>query len=231
MSTSSPMLWCRPSRLPLRDSSGINVSDTQVTTVCSMPIDMLMESHDFLTWTVSSTSVQLVFAPSKPRMLLVATMQRNCRTALSELNRHRSGAQTAIKREMRVICKGKTPHEMISVANWEKCLKRDLDATDADDLELFEACCDQIMTKATGATERWNASHKGYFCLHNGHPPNKKGQFDCCVTPETEAHACLVLKGNWNCWHAQFQTADKSQAISRRRSTIGLTMMSLRPLG
>jgi len=44
--------------------------------------------------------------------------------------------------------------------------------------------------------------------LHNGHPPNKKQEIDCCVTPETEAHALLVVNGNWNRWHAQFQTAD-----------------------
>jgi len=41
-----------------------------------MPINMLMESPDSLTWTVSSTSVQLVFAPGKPRMLLAATLLR-----------------------------------------------------------------------------------------------------------------------------------------------------------
>jgi len=126
--------------------------------------------------------------------------QQFSRCCGAELNRHRSGVQTAIKREMRAICKAKTPHEMVSVAKWEKCLKRDLDATDEDDLMLFEAYYDQIITKATGATERWNASHRGYFCLCNGHPLNKKGEFDYCVTPETEACACLALKGNWNCW-------------------------------
>jgi len=39
-----------------------------------MPIDMLMGSRDSLMWTVSSTSVQHVFAPSKPKMLLAATL-------------------------------------------------------------------------------------------------------------------------------------------------------------
>jgi len=75
--------------------------------------------------------------------------QQFSRCCGAELNRHRSGAQTAIKREMRIICKGKKPHEMVSVAKWEKCLKRDLDATDDNDLELFEVHCDQIVTKAT----------------------------------------------------------------------------------
>jgi len=27
--------------------------------------------------------------------------------------------------------------------------------------------------------------------------------------PETEAYALLAIKGNWNRWHAQFQTTDK----------------------
>jgi len=55
---------------------------------------------------------------------------------------------------MRVVYKSTTPHEMVLVAKWEKCLKRDLDANDEDDLKLYEACCDQILTKATGATKR-----------------------------------------------------------------------------
>jgi len=74
MSASSPTPLCQPSRPRLSDSSGINISDTQAITICSMPIDMLMESLDSLTWTVFSTSVLLVFAPSKPKMLLVATL-------------------------------------------------------------------------------------------------------------------------------------------------------------
>ena len=127
----------------------------------------------------------------------------------AELNRHRSGVQTSIKREMRVIYKATSPPKMVSVAKWEKCLKRDLDATDEDDLKLFEAYCDQIVPKATGTTERWNASHRGYFCMYNGHPPKKTGEFDYYVTPETEAYALLAIKGNWNRWHAQFQTTDK----------------------
>jgi len=117
---------------------------------------------------------------------------------------------------MRAIYKAKTPHEMVSVAKSEKCLKRDLDATDKDDCKLFESYYDQIMTKATGATERWNASHRGYFCLCNGHQPNKKGEFDYCVTPETEAYACLALKGNWNRWHAQHQSTDKCPSCKQK---------------
>jgi len=126
----------------------------------------------------------------------------------AELNRHQSGLQTAIKQEMHVVYKSTTPHEMVSVAKWEKCLKRDLDADNEDDLKLYEAYHDQILTKATGTTERWNASHRGYFCLYNNHPPNKKGVFDYCVTPETKAYALLALKGNWNRWKAQYQTTD-----------------------
>jgi len=74
MNTSKPTLRYRPSRPPLRDFSGINVSDTQATTICSMPIDMLMESRGSRIWTVFLTSVQLVSAPSKLKMLLTATL-------------------------------------------------------------------------------------------------------------------------------------------------------------
>jgi len=56
----------------------------------------------------------------------------------AELNRHRSGVQTAIKREMRAIHKATTPHGVVLVAKWEKCLKRDLDINDDDDVKLFK---------------------------------------------------------------------------------------------
>jgi len=127
----------------------------------------------------------------------------------AELNKHRSSVQTAIKREMRTIFKATTPHAMIPVARWEACLKRDLDSEDEDDLTLFMAYYDQIMAKATGTPERWNASHRGYFCLYNGHPPNKKQSIYYYVTPETEAHALLAINGNHERWHAQYLTSDK----------------------
>jgi len=73
MSTSKLTLPCRPSRLPLKDFSGISASDIQVIIICSMPIDMLMASHGSLTWTLSSTFSLRVSTPSKPKMLLAAT--------------------------------------------------------------------------------------------------------------------------------------------------------------
>jgi len=74
MNTSKSILQYRPLRPPLRDYSGINVSDTLATTMCSMPIDMLMESHGSHIWTVFLTSVQLVSAQSKLKILLAATL-------------------------------------------------------------------------------------------------------------------------------------------------------------
>jgi len=114
----------------------------------------------------------------------------------AELNRHRSGVQMAIKQEMQTICKAAAPHAVVLVANCEKCLKRDLDIDDDDNVKLFEAHHNQIVPRATGTTERWNTSHRGHFCLHNGHPPNKKQEIDHCVAPKTEAHGLLAINGN-----------------------------------
>jgi len=98
---------------------------------------------------------------------------------------------------------------MIPVARWEPCLKRDLDIEDDDDVKLFQAYYDQVMAKATGTTECWNTAHRGYFCLYNGHPPNKKQSIYYYVTPETEAHALLAINGNHDRWNAQYLTSDK----------------------
>jgi len=139
--------------------------------------------------------------------------------------------QTAIKREMRAICKAAStaPHKMVSVAKWEQCLKRDLDVTDEDNFKLFEACHNQILTKAVGAAERSNASHRGHLCLHNGHPPNKKGEFDCCVTPETERMPFLPSEATEIDGVFSSKLPTSTPATKRRASTFGLPKMSFRP--
>jgi len=81
---------------------------------------------------------------------------------------------------------------------------------------LFYACYNQIMANATGSAERWNTSHRGYFCLYNGHPPNKKDPIDYHITPETEAYALLVIRGNYRCWHAQFLTTNKCPTYKQK---------------
>lgn len=133
-----------------------------------------------------------------------------------ELNKHRSSVQTSIKREIRADYVSRTPHAMTPVARWEACLNRDLDPNNAEDLALFSTYYNQVMAKATGTSERWNTYHRGYFCLYNGHPPNKKALIDYYVTPETEAYALLVINGNHRRWTAQFQVTDKFPAYKQK---------------
>ena len=45
--------------------------------------------------------------------------------------------------------------------------------------------------------------------MYNGHPPNKTGELDYYVTPETEAYGLTIVKGNFRRWTAQFQAQDK----------------------
>jgi len=66
-----------------------------------------------------------------------------------------------------------------------------------------------VMDKATGTNVRWNEYHKGYMCLCDGHPPMKPAKLDYYVTPETEACALTLIKGNFQRWTAQFEAQDK----------------------
>jgi len=133
----------------------------------------------------------------------------------AELNRHQSGVQTAIKQEMRAIYKAATPPEMVSVAKWEKCLKRDLDATDEDDLKLFESYYDQIMTKATGATERWNASHRAISACTMATCPTRRGNLTITSPPRLKRMPVLPSKASGIVGMLSTKLPASAQATSR----------------
>jgi len=88
-------------------------------------------------------------------------------------------------------------------------LKRDLRMTRPQDQADFAFHCSTVMDKATGTNVRWNEHHKGYVSLCDGHLPMKTAPLDCCVTPETEAYALTLIKGNFARWTAQFEAQDK----------------------
>ena len=118
-------------------------------------------------------------------------------TCVGELNKHRSSVQTAVKGVFRAKWSNSALRDIGTLARWEDCLNRNLRMTSGQDVADFAFCCSSVMDKATGTPVRWNECHKGYFCLCNGHPPMKTGKLDCCVTPETEACALTVVKGNF----------------------------------
>lgn len=74
-----------------------------------------------------------------------------------------------------------------------------------------------IMDKATGYPDRWNQAHRGYMTLYKGKPPKhcklvapacpEDKDRDFYVTPETEAYAMLIIRGGFDKWEAQFETA------------------------
>jgi len=88
-------------------------------------------------------------------------------------------------------------------------LNRNLRTTRPKDVADHVFCCSSVMDKATGTNVRWNECHKGHLRICDGHPPMKTGELDCCVTPETEACALTLVKGNWPRWRAQFEAQDK----------------------
>ena len=130
-------------------------------------------------------------------------------TCVGELNKHRSSVQTAVKGVFRAKWSNSALRDIGTLARWEACLTRDLRMTRRQDVADFTFYYSSIMDKATGTPVRWNEYHKGYFCLYNGHPPMKTGELDYYVTPETEAYALTIIKGNWTRWRAQFEAQDK----------------------
>jgi len=100
-------------------------------------------------------------------------------------------------------------HDIGTVERWDACLKWDLRMNNAQDTADFLFCYTTNMDKATVTNVCWNECHKGYVRLCDGHPPTKTGELDCCVTPETEAYALTLIKGNFQRWTAQFEAQDK----------------------
>lgn len=128
---------------------------------------------------------------------------------VGELNKHRSTVQTAIKGQFRAKYAASPTHDMGSITRWEACLTRDLAMTNDQDAADFAFYYNHIMDKATGSAKRWNEYHRGYLRLCDGKKPNGKREIDFYVTPETEAYALLIIKGNFRRWTAQFQAQDK----------------------
>jgi len=100
-------------------------------------------------------------------------------------------------------------HDVGTVARWEACLNRNLRMTRPQDTADFLFYYSTVMDKATGTNVHWNEHHKGCMRLCDGHPPMKTGELECCVTPETEAYALTLIKGNFARWKAQFEAQDK----------------------
>jgi len=130
-------------------------------------------------------------------------------TCVGEQNKHRSGVQTAIKGVFRVKWSNSPTHDVGTVARWEACLNRNLRMTGPQDQADFAFCCSTVVDKAAGTNVCWNECHEGYMHLCDGHPPMKTAPLDCCVTPETEACALTLVKGDFRRWTAQFEAHDE----------------------
>jgi len=128
---------------------------------------------------------------------------------VAELNKHRSNVQTAVKQVFKVRWDANANHDIGTIERWEACLTRDIDMDMDQDKQDFAFYYLNIMGKATGHPDRWNAHHKGYMLLSNGRPPKTQHAHDLYITPETEAYALLMIRGNLRRWTAQFQAYDK----------------------
>jgi len=117
------------------------------------------------------------------------------------------------KRQLRVCLGAKGPilltHDIGTVAHWEACLKRNLRMNRPQHVADYTFYYSTVMNKATRTNVRWKEYHKGYMRLCDGHPPMTTAPLDYYVTPETEAYALTLVKGNFRRWTAQFEAQDK----------------------
>mgnify|MGYP006958835535 CR=1 FL=1 len=136
--------------------------------------------------------------------------------AATQLNALRNNINTAIKKEFKALYFRNNGH-IGNVERWEACLTRELDISLPQDRLDYEFYYGTIMDKATGYPDHWNQAHRGYMTIYKGKPPEhcklvapacpEDKDRDFYVTPETEADAMLIIKGGFDKWEAQFETA------------------------
>jgi len=80
---------------------------------------------------------------------------------VTALNDHRSSVMTAIKKEFKLKWRSGTPGDVGTVESWEKCLTRDLDTDEPQKMADYSFWHNELMDKATGHPDRWNAAHRG----------------------------------------------------------------------
>jgi len=108
--------------------------------------------------------------------------------------------------------------ELSSTEDYEHLIARDLDLKNERDCALFEWYQMVLMPRACGSAANWNKAKREHHPLSTGGSKNSKKPY---ITPETEAYAVWLCKGNAIRWKKQFEIAEMPQHKGRIQRLLG----------
>jgi ribosomal protein S8 len=116
-------------------------------------------------------------------------------TCVLTFNSIRNNVSTEEKKAARALyCRSQK--QLPDDNDMEACITRQLDLDNNEHLVKFEWCSHEFMAKACGSAKHWNKEKREHMPLSRAHPKNSKKPY---ITPQTEAYAVLLFKGNHTC--------------------------------
>ena len=133
------------------------------------------------------------------------------------LNQVRSGTSTEVKKAVKAFFDTNNG-ELPSTEDYQRLITRDLDLKNERDVALFEWYQMVLMPRACGSATNWNKAKREYHPLSTGAPKNSEKPY---ITPETEAYAVWLCKGNAIRWKRQFEIAEMPKYKGRIQRLLG----------
>ena len=136
---------------------------------------------------------------------------------VAALNQVRSSTSTECKKAVKAYFdrnNGAVP----SNEDYQRLLTRDLDLKNERDYALFEWYQMTLLPRACGSAANWNKAKREYHPLSTGAPKNSEKPY---ITPETEAYAVWLCKGNAIRWKKQFEIGEMPQYRGKIQRLLG----------
>jgi len=111
---------------------------------------------------------------------------------VAALNQVRSSTSTETKKAVKAFF-DLNNGELPSAEDYHHLITRDLDLKNERDCALFGWYQLVLMPRACGSVANWNKAKREYHPLSAGSPKNSEKPY---ITPETEAYAVWLCKGN-----------------------------------
>lgn len=123
---------------------------------------------------------------------------------LVRFNKHRTYVNGRIKTAC-LAWWSNNKNTLPSVKDLERCLKRTLIFTDAeedDEKKLFYWYWNDLLYKATGCKQDWHEKHRHFMTISKAAPPDTPNRV--YITPSTEAYAVACFASNRERWLKMF---------------------------
>jgi len=123
------------------------------------------------------------------------------KNTVSLLNNIRSTAASECKKAAKIWW-DENLHKLPSNEDLDRLISRDLDIHDDKDYLLFEWYQMHLVAKATGSSKIFDKKERARMTLSKAAIPKSKRPY---ITPQTEAYAVLLMKGNHSRWLKMFE--------------------------